>query len=336
MSSVLNRGSPTGPLLGFTAAAAVEAVRLFLHASSGPRDAVLEILALVAFVVAGGLALRSATVAREALGAVQDEAADLKRVADGQAEVIDGAGEAIVVIDDQASIVTFNRAAERMFGYSAAEMIGTSLERLMTEGARKAHAAYLANTGVTAMVEAARLRTVHKGVRKKGDVFTFELMMTEWADDGRRMFTGVLRDVTKREHTADDLRKANGRYSELFDAMGDPLIIFTVGGDGEFALETMNTAAETFTGFSRFVATGWTPDQLGKTEGRAFKRALLECLSSAGPVAAEVPLMVKDRARTASLALSPLRSGAGEVHSVLVRIKALQPAAGRAKAPAAG
>ena len=48
MSSVSHRGSPTAPLLGFTAAAAVEAVRLFLHASSGPRDALLEILALVA------------------------------------------------------------------------------------------------------------------------------------------------------------------------------------------------------------------------------------------------------------------------------------------------
>jgi PAS domain S-box-containing protein len=319
------------PPIGFALAAGVEAVRLLLRGPAGPLDAGLEIAAFVAFAAAAGLALHAARRDHPKLAAARQAGADLEHELAGLAEVIDGAGEAIVVVDDQATIVTFNRAAERMFGYSAAEMIGTSLERLMTEGGRKAHAAYLAQTGVTAMVEAARLRTVQKGVRRRGDVFSFELVMTEWSDDGRRMFTGLLRDVTNRERTADDLRDANGRFTELFDAVADPLLVFSLGGDGGFALETMNRAAEAFTGASRYAATGWTPDRLGKDEGRALKRALLECLSSAGPVSADVALLIDGRARTASLDLAPLRSGTGEIHAVLVRIKA----AARAKAPAA-
>jgi PAS domain S-box-containing protein len=103
--------------------------------------------------------------------------------------IVDGAGEAIIVIDDQAEIVSFNHAAEQVFGYTAEEMIGTSLERLMPDHVRRAHAQHLAMHGVTGMVEAVRRRSVHKGLRRTGEVFPFELTMAEWADGGRRMFT---------------------------------------------------------------------------------------------------------------------------------------------------
>jgi PAS domain S-box-containing protein len=234
-----------------------------------------------------------------------------------QRAAIDGAGEAIIVIDDKATIVSFNRAAGRMFGYSAGEMIGTSLERLMTEGGRRAHAAYLAQHGVTAMVEAARLRTVHKGVRKRGDVFPFELTMTEWRDGDRRMFTGVMRDVTDQENAADALRESHARFVGLFENAAQPLFIFALSGAGDFVLETMNEAAETFVGASRFAAVGRTPDDLLGAEARELKRALLETMSTASAVSSTIRVPGASASDELPVIFTPLRNASGEIRAVL-------------------
>jgi PAS domain S-box-containing protein len=214
-------------------------------------------------------------------------------------------------------ILTFNRAAERMFGYSADEIIGTSLERLMTEGGRRAHADYLARHGVTAMVEAARLRAVHKGVRKRGDVFPFELTMTEWLDGGRRMFTGVMRDVTDHERAADELRESHARFVGVFENAAQPLYIFALSGRGEFTLETMNEAAEKSAGISRYAAAGRTPEELAGSDARELKRALLTCLSTAAPFSNTPQDAGETALFPAPMIFTPMRNASGEIRAVL-------------------
>jgi PAS domain S-box-containing protein len=328
------RTLPKTPLIGFALALAAEALHVLLTGPPTPASVALHFVALAAVAGVGVWAMANATASRRELAQTQGRLAELRQTMEGQEQLIDGAGEAIVVIDDQATIVTFNRAAERIFGYGAAEMIGTSLERLMTEGGRRSHAEYLAKTGVTAMVEAAKLRTVHRGVRKRGDVFAFELTMTEWSDGGRRMFTGVLRDVTDLERTADALRDANAHFSQLFEAIGEPLFVFVVGGDGGFVLDSMNSAAEAYTGHSRYAIGGWTPEQLAKNEGRALKRALLECLSVAASTTADVALLATDGVRATALTFTPMRNPTGEITRVLAHGRGAQKPTARAKAAA--
>ena len=270
----------------------------------------LVLLVLVCLLAAAALGWECWRSARGTFGA-------LRRSEAWHRSTVSEAGEAIMVIDDQATIRTFNRAAERMFGYSAEEVIGTSLERLMTEGARRRHAAYLAEHGVTAMVEAARLRAVHKGVRKRGGVFPFELTMTEWLDDGRRMFTGVMRDVTDQEHAADALRESQARFVALFEYTPQPLFIFEISGGGDFVLETMNEAAEAFFGVSRYAAAGRTPDDLGGSEARNLKRALLECMSTGSPASATLRDPRKGASSRYSVIFTPMRNASGEIRAVL-------------------
>src|SRR3954471_22432663 len=268
------------PLGAVVVAALVEAA---WHLGS-PRNLAVDLAVLAGLILVGFVSWRFWAPSRR-------EQADLQESEARQRAIIDAAGEAVIVIDDQATITTFNRAAERMFGYTAAEMIGTSLERLMTDGGRQAHAAYLAKYGVTAMVEAARLRTVHKGVRKRGDVFPFELTMSEWRDGERRMFTGVMRDVTERERTADALRESQARFAALFKSSGEPLFVFELAGDGGFVMESMNRAAEERTGLSRFALKGASPDELAAAEdARTLRRTLLRCLDSPSGVTEEVRL----------------------------------------------
>ena len=307
------RFTPPLPAIALSAVAALTLVDVAAHAASGTGQLQLSLITLA---VVGVTALMLARAHALAGGETARLRAELER----RDAVIDGAGEAIIVIDDQASIVTFNRAAERMFGYAAAEMIGTSLERLMTDGARQAHAAYLQRNGVTAMVEAARLRSIHKGVRKRGEVFPFELNMTEWLDGERRMFIGVIRDVTRDERAAEALRESHARFADLYEHTPEPLFVFALTGDGSFALESMNGAAEAFTRLSRFAMAGRTPEDLVAPEdARALRRALLHSLAAPGSLAAEVTVRLQGAAGAARLTFSPMRDSTGEIRRVLAR-----------------
>ena len=308
MNDVPRELKPLLSALALVASAAAAVVASLLSPGAAVLDTALRLVA-VAFLLAGGI------VAWRSLRAAADAVAAAQRSEAGQRAIIEGAGEAILVIDDRATILTFNRAAERMFGYSASEVIGTSLERLMTEGGRRAHAAYLAEHGVTAMVEAARLRSVHKGVRKRGEVFPFELTMTEWVDDGRRVFTGVMRDVTDHERAADALRESHARFVGVFENSAQPLLIFALSGGGEFILETMNEAAENCAGLSRYVAAGRTPDEIAGPDARELKRSLLDCLSTASAVRSTIRL--PGQATDLTLIFTPMRNASGEIRAVL-------------------
>ncbi len=290
------------------AAAGLLAALAYAGMVSLPAKA-LVLFALVCLLAAAAFGWESWRLASDALRT-------LKRNEASHRETVDSAGDAIMVIDDQAIIRTFNRAAERMFGYSAGEVIGTSLERLMTDGGRRAHAAYLAEHGVTAMVEAARLRSVHKGVRKRGGVFPFELAMTEWLDGDRRMFTGIMRDVTDQVHAADALRESNARFAGLFESREQPLFIFALSGAGDFVLETMNEAAEAFVGASRYAAVGKSTDDL-VGDGRELKRSLLECISTASTVTNTIRVPHHGECALLPAVFTPLRSGSGEIRAVL-------------------
>lgn len=268
--------------------------------------------AAAAVAATGLIALRGLGLARNSDAALQRSEARLR-------SIVEGAGDAIIVIDDQATITAFNRAAERMFGFAAGEMIGTSLERLMPDHVRQAHAAYLGATGVTGMVEAVRHRSVHKGLRRNGQIFSFELSMTEWSDQGRRMFTGVMRDVTERERAHHALQEIQARYAGLFETTAALLFIYRIDKAGGFAFETMNGAAEAFTGLSNAELAGAGPDALLEPDSsKRVRRALVQCLHEGVDVSVEGDLVLPAGLRRLDLTLSPMREPSREITRVLV------------------
>lgn len=311
MTEIPREFKPLVAALGLVGAAGAGlVVSVISPGTASVLDNSLELLAVALLLAAGTLGARSLRLARDTVEA-------LRRSEARQRATIHGAGEPIIVIDDQAIVLTFNRAAERMFGYSAGEVIGTSLERLMTEGGRRAHAAYLAQHGVTAMVEAARLRVVHKGVRKAGEVFPFELTMSEWLDDGRRVFTGVMRDVTDHERAADALRESHARFVGVFENSAQPLFIFALSGGGEFILDTMNEAAERCAGVSRYAALGRTPDEFAGGDARELKRALLDCLTTGSAVSNTIRVPREGAGFPLPMIFTPMRNASGEIRAVL-------------------
>ncbi|NUB09674.1 PAS domain S-box protein [Azospirillum sp. Vi22] len=122
--------------------------------------------------------------------------------------IVDTAVDAIVVIDRAGTLHSFNRAAERIFGYAAEEVIGRNVSMLMPDPDRSAHDGYLERyhrTGERRIIGIGREVT---GQRKDGSVFPLELSVAEWKADGEVRFTGIVRDITARRTAAEALLAA--------------------------------------------------------------------------------------------------------------------------------
>jgi PAS domain S-box-containing protein len=115
------------------------------------------------------------------------------------------AADAIITIDDTHRIIHFNRGAEEIFGYDAAEAIGQPLSILLPERFRNAHDAQIRAFGQTA--ETARRmghRRAVSGRRKNGDEFPAEASISKLdLPTGERIYTVVLRDITERKRAED-------------------------------------------------------------------------------------------------------------------------------------
>ncbi|MEZ5788177.1 MAG: CheR family methyltransferase [Xanthobacteraceae bacterium] len=120
--------------------------------------------------------------------------------------IVQTAVDAIVVIDDTGIIQSFNPSAERIFGYSNEEAIGQNVSILMSEPEKSAHDDYIQTylrTGVGKVINTGR---EVEGRKKDGTIIQVDLALTEWSLEGRRYFTGIMRDISARKEREQHIR----------------------------------------------------------------------------------------------------------------------------------
>ena len=129
--------------------------------------------------------------------------------------------DAMVVIDEIGTILSFSAAAEKMFGYSEAEVVGENVSMLMPSPDRERHDGYLAHyrrTGERKIIGIGRVTTAR---RRSGHTFPIELSIGETRVDGQRIFTGFIHDITQRQQAEAQLKDLQaelahvGRVSEM-------------------------------------------------------------------------------------------------------------------------
>lgn len=109
--------------------------------------------------------------------------------------VVDG----IITIDNQGNIESFNRAAEKIFGYSSTEITGKNVKSLMPAPFREEHDGYLKNYRETGDAQVIGNDREVVGRRKDGTTFPMDLAIGEMIIDGQQMFTGIVRDISERK-----------------------------------------------------------------------------------------------------------------------------------------
>jgi PAS domain S-box-containing protein len=115
--------------------------------------------------------------------------------------IVSISADAIISIDEEQRITVFNDGAERIFGYTKAEAIGTPLGNLMPEPYRNTHRQDVegfASGAVTARRMAGRLTTI-AGLRKNGDEFPAEATISKLQVGDKTILTVALRDITERK-----------------------------------------------------------------------------------------------------------------------------------------
>lgn len=147
---------------------------------------------------------------------------DMQRRLSGSLEqfraVANGVIDGIITADEQGVILSVNRSASLIFGYRASEMIGRNLKMLMPSPFRDEHDAYLEHyvlTGERRMI--GQIREVI-GLRKDGSTFPLELGVSDLTLPGKRMFIGVVRDISEsqriRRKLADDAARLQRYHDE--------------------------------------------------------------------------------------------------------------------------
>ena len=137
--------------------------------------------------------------------------------------VLDTVPDAMIVIDSRGIIQSFSAAAERLFGYTAAEIVGQNVSMLMPSPYQAQHDNYLKHylaTGEKRIIGRGRIVV---GLRRDGSTFPMELTVGEVQSGEHPFFTGFVRDLTERQETQQRLQELQAELVHMsrFTAMGE-------------------------------------------------------------------------------------------------------------------
>jgi two-component system sensor kinase FixL len=137
--------------------------------------------------------------------------------------ILDTIPDAMIVIDERGVMRSFSAAAERLFGYSAAEVLGKNVKILMPAPYRESHDAYLDRYTATGERRIIGIGRVVVGERKDGSTFPLELSVGEMKTGQQRYFTGFIRDLTERQKTETRLQELQAELVHVsrLTAMGE-------------------------------------------------------------------------------------------------------------------
>ena len=138
--------------------------------------------------------------------------------------ILESAIDGIITIDEDGIVKSFNPAAERLFGYTADEIIGENVDLLVQAENETWDSQHFRNRPGAHDADIVGQGRQIEGRRKDGMVFAMELSVSEMDVGGRRMFTGIARDITERQRAGKEMARLNADLSErvaALDAMNE-------------------------------------------------------------------------------------------------------------------
>jgi two-component system sensor kinase FixL len=137
--------------------------------------------------------------------------------------IIDTSPDGLITIDAEATIRSFNPAAERLFGYGADEVVGRNVSTLMPEPYASRHDGYLRHYLETGERRIIGIGREVAGLRKNGETFPMELAVGEVRFMGASLFAGFVRDISQRKEAAERLAELRAELIHVsrLSAMGE-------------------------------------------------------------------------------------------------------------------
>jgi two-component system, LuxR family, sensor kinase FixL len=194
----------------------------FFVSTISPSPSVPEIVDAALFTLIGvGIAWSGEQLQRNRIRAAASTRDALAREAH-LASILDTVPDAMIVIDEGGIVQSFSPAAERLFGYSAAEMIEKNVKMLTPSPYRESHDGYIEQYLRTGQRRIIGIGRVVVGERKDGSTFPMELAVGEMRSSDRHFFTGFIRDITQRQQSEARLQELQSEVIHIsrLTAMG--------------------------------------------------------------------------------------------------------------------
>lgn len=157
--------------------------------------------------------IRNITERKEAEQRLKDNESRLNAILDN---TVDG----LITIDDRGTIEKYNKACERIFGYTPEEVLGKNIKMLMPEPYHGEHDGYLRNYLDTGKKKIIGIGREVSGKRRDGSVFPIDLSVSEIRIQGRRIYSGIIRDISARKRIEQELLASEQRYDIAVKGMG--------------------------------------------------------------------------------------------------------------------
>jgi PAS domain S-box-containing protein len=166
--------------------------------------------------------------------------------------VVDTAVDGVILIDARGIVLKFNPACEKLFGYTASEVVGQNVKMLMPPPFRDEHDTYLASYHRTRVARIIGIGREVVGQRKDGTTFPMDLSVGEAREEGQSIFVGIIHDLTERKRSEQAVREAVERLKVVVDTAVDGVILIDALGK----ILMFNPACEKLFGYSATEATG--------------------------------------------------------------------------------
>ncbi len=146
--------------------------------------------------------------------------------------IVQSTGDAIILMDAEGQVAFWNHGAEKTFGYTAKEMVGQPMTRIIPERFREAH-----QRGVQRVAAAGKLTVQASmfelvGLRKDGTEFPLEFSLAAWTAKSTLFITGIIRDISERVKAEEALRASEARFKAIMDY--SPSMIFLKDAKGRY------------------------------------------------------------------------------------------------------
>ncbi|WP_455209840.1 PAS domain S-box protein [Kaarinaea lacus] len=156
--------------------------------------------------------------------------------------VVETAVDGIITIDEHGIIETFNHAAEDIFGYRAGEVMGNNIAMLMPQSYATHHQEYVNAYLHHGMQHVIGVQREVSGLHKDGNIFPMQLSISEMHIDGRRKFTGMVRNITHIKQTKHALLASERLSRNILNSLTDHIAVL----DSQGFIVQVNDAWEEF------------------------------------------------------------------------------------------
>ncbi|OGA51847.1 MAG: hypothetical protein A3G25_21750 [Betaproteobacteria bacterium RIFCSPLOWO2_12_FULL_63_13] len=217
-------------------------------------------------------ALRRVTAALNKETEARNAAAALSRA------VTETANDAIVIADGSGAIVGWNPAAERMFGYSQAELIGQPLTLVLPQRYHQRHLEGIRRVQTGSSWNVFGKSVELHGLTKARREFPIELSLSAWETPDENYFAGIIRDISERKQAEEALAERDSRYRAVVEMSSDGF--WAVDQDGR--LLDVNEAYVRRSGFTRDELVGMHIVDLDAKESAADIASHIEAIRDKG------------------------------------------------------